>query len=428
MGTEVLTLGTAKGLSLRGHTVEVVTGHHEYDLSHKHAPWMTTDQYEDITVHRLHFGLSKWKANRYLAIHEPERISLIKTLVNHFKPDIVHFNHVIGFTSEIIPVIRGMNIPVLFTPTDFWTICPRFTMYNAYTKGICTNNGDPVNCLQCLKPMPRPLTELLYRISQSSLRKIHWKIDSINLLTDRTKTIMDHINQSDGMFLSTQFLKDVLVKHGANGALINVIPYGVTMGTLPDPLPIPKTFSNKEPLRLGYIGTLSDYKSPHTIVSAISYLGEKAQNVSVSLYGSFIKNDPYPNTLLKMIDKQAPVVQLKGTFPNEHIGDILQGFHALIIPSVWYESSPLVLISALNAGLPVIVSSLGGLTEILEGGKYGLAYPPGDSKALSRIILNILENPDTLKKLRKNLSGFNRTVADYVNDIEKHYHTLLKRG
>jgi glycosyltransferase involved in cell wall biosynthesis len=427
MGTEVLTLGLARGLMSKGHTVEVLAGHPEYDLSHKHAPWITTDQYEDITVHRLHFGLSKWKANRYLAIHEPKRISLIKTLVNRFKPDIVHFNHLIGFTSEIIPEIRGMNIPVLFTPTDFWTICPRFTMYNACTRGVCINKDDPVDCLQCLKPMPRPLTRLLYQVSQGSLRKMHWKIDSINLLTNRTKTTMYHINQSNRMFLSTQFLKDVLVKHGANEALINVIPYGVNLETLPDPLPVPKIFCNEEPLRLGYIGTLSDYKSPHTIVGAISYLNKKKDCVSVSLYGSFIKNDPYPKRLLKMIREQGSIARLKGTFPNERIGNILQSFHVLIIPSTWYESSPLVLISALNAGLPVIVSDLGGLTEALEGGKYGLIYPPGDSQALARIILNILENPDSLQKLRKNLSDFKRSVADYTNDVEKHYYASLKK-
>jgi glycosyltransferase involved in cell wall biosynthesis len=421
MGTEVLTLGLAKGLVLRGHTTEVLTGHPEYNISHKDAPWITTDQYEGITVNRLHFGLSKWKANRYFAMHEPARISLIKTLVHKLNPDIVHFNHLIGLTTEVIPMLRNMDIPVFFTPTDFWTICPRFTLYNAYTRSICADNDNPIDCLQCMKPMPRSLIKALYRIAQTDFRKLHWKMNLINQLACRTKIIMGHINQCNKMFVSTQFLKNILVKHGADGLLIEVLPYGANIGVLPEQLPIPTQFTEKEPLRLCFIGTLSNYKSPHTLVDALSYMGKMAKNVSISIYGDYIKNDSYRQVLSRRLKGTEGIVELKGTFPNESIGGILRSHHCLIVPSIWYESSPLVLISALNARLPIIVSDLGGLTEAIHEGNFGFSYASGNPEKLAEVVLNIMKNPRILLELRNNLSGYRRTTEDYVNEIEKRY-------
>jgi len=42
------------------------------------------------------------------------------------------------------------------------------------------------------------------------------------------------------------------------------------------------------------------------------------------------------------------------------MGEILGGLHLLIVPSIWYESTPLVLCSSLGAGIPALVSRLGG--------------------------------------------------------------------
>ena len=425
MGTEVLTLNLAKGLTLKGHTVEIITGHHEYDLSHKHPPWMTVDQFEDIIVHRLHFGLSEWKANRYLAMYEPARIALIEKLVHDFNPDIVHFHHLIGFTAEIIPVIRGMGIPVFFTATDFWTICPRFTMFNARSRTVCANKDDPVDCLQCLKSMPSVIAKSIYSIAGTPLGKIHWKIALINHLRKRTARIVNNINCCNRIFLSTQFLKNILVQHGADGSRIHVVPYGINIGKLPEPLAIPKKFTEEKPFHIGFIGTLSDYKAPHTILDALSFLGEAVKNISISIYGNYIKNDPYNRILAPKLKNVEGIVQHKGTFPNEAIGSILRSLHALVIPSVWYESSPLVLVSALNAGVPVIVSNLGGMTEAIQGGNYGFSYEAGNPQKLAEVVLNIMKNPDILHTLKINLSEYKRTTGDYVSDIEKHYLEIL---
>jgi len=427
-GTEVLTLEMARGLRTRGHSVQIVTGKAEKNASGKKNLWLTQDLYDGFTVHRLHYGAASYSDPITLHISASDRVRLVRELVSHLTPDIVHFNHIKVFSGMVIPEIKAMGIPVFFTPTDFWTVCPKATLFRTYDKEVCEGPGDAVNCVRCYQPMPTWASRLALKIGKTPLRKLSGRINSLNALGRRVDVMIDCVNAADRVLPATRFLADVLIRHGIDENRIKVVPYGVEVGYLPEKVSIPAYFTDASPLRLGFIGTLSEVKGPHIILDALSFLADNNRKVVLDIYGKVGQGNPYCRMLQEKAKEFGTAVQFRGMFPHEKIGEIMRRLHLVIVPSLWYESTPLVLCSALAAGIPVLVSRLGGMTEVVNEGINGFSFPAGDARALSTIISKILDNPKMLETIQRNSEGRKRSMSDYVGEIESEYFAVMTNG
>ena len=85
----------------------------------------------------------------------------------------------------------------------------------------------------------------------------------------------------------------------------------------------------------------------------------------------------------------------------------------LVVPSVWYENTPFVILESLAAGTPVIASDLGGLSELIEVGRNGFVFKAGDSADLREKLARFVEeaqigNVESVEGLR---SRYLRAVA-----------------
>src|SRR5262249_47945146 len=118
-GTEVLTLELARELMRKEHHVEILTGEICAGEPVTTPPWLTETVYDGITVHRLNYGESASLDPIGLHSSAPARIELAKRVVSRTAPEIVHVNHFLGLSSGIIPVIRELHTPVVYTATDF---------------------------------------------------------------------------------------------------------------------------------------------------------------------------------------------------------------------------------------------------------------------------------------------------------------------
>ena len=420
-GTEVLTLELARGLQHLDHSVQIFAGEAEDSVSDDSGPWLTQDTYAGFDVHRLHYGMQNRGDPIALHSEAPARVQLFRELATQLKPDIVHFNHILGFSAQVVSEAQKLGIPTFLTATDFWTVCPKITLFRAFDNRVCDGPGTGLSCIRCFSPVPTWLAQLAHIASRTPIRWVSSRLGSVNSLRHRVGKMMSHVNQSHRIFTSTRFLAEVLIRHGVNRQRVKVIPYGVELGALPEKLPVPPTFSEDSPLRLGFIGTFSPLKGLHVLLRALALMGEASQAVHLDCYGSVNASDPYFQEIHAISNSMAGVVTFKGTFPHGEIGRILRGVHLLVIPSVWYESAPLVLCSALSAGTPVLVSALGGLTEVVKEGDHGFSFPSGDTAALSSLILRLIENRELLTRLNERTTGQARTTLDYVKEIESEY-------
>jgi hypothetical protein len=94
-----------------------------------------------------------------------------------------------------------------------------------------------------------------------------------------------------------------------------------------------------------------------------------------------------------------PCVSLEGPYASGDAYRILAGIDVLVVPSLWDENAPLVLLTALASGTPVVASNAQGILEFLQPGKDGLVYPMGDNDALAACLARFGSEPDLLEEL-----------------------------
>jgi glycosyltransferase involved in cell wall biosynthesis len=98
----------------------------------------------------------------------------------------------------------------------------------------------------------------------------------------------------------------------------------------------------------------------------------------------------------------------------------------LVVPSLWYENSPNVILEAFAHGTPVIASNHGGLSELVQDGRNGLLFPPGDAASLGRQLQQLLDEPDLLPRLRLGIPPV-RSMAEELDALEELYRSVLSR-
>lgn len=87
-------------------------------------------------------------------------------------------------------------------------------------------------------------------------------------------------------------------------------------------------------------------------------------------------------------------MQFRGRYRPQDCVSIMGRFGWIIIPSIWWENSPVVIQEARAAGTPMIASDIGGMAEKTEG--WGIQFPVGDPAALAATILSVHDRPEIL--------------------------------
>ena len=77
-------------------------------------------------------------------------------------------------------------------------------------------------------------------------------------------------------------------------------------------------------------------------------------------------------------------ITFRGPYGHEELAEAISSIDVLVVPSVWYENTPFVVLEAFATGRPVIASDLGGLSELVKDGVNGRTFRAGDPGALMR--------------------------------------------
>jgi glycosyltransferase involved in cell wall biosynthesis len=114
------------------------------------------------------------------------------------------------------------------------------------------------------------------------------------------------------------------------------------------------------------------------------------------------------------------------TFHGWHTGDsaldLLRGCRALIVPSVWHEPGATVAVEAMAAGRAIIMSRVGGMTEVILGERSGLLVQPNDVAGLAQAIECLALDWDKAAKM----GAAGRALVEEKYSMAKHMETLTK--
>ena len=425
-GTEVLTYSVARELIQRGHAVRVLTGH---PGSTSLTDDVRFDEYEfdGIHVYRFHHAYTPMGGQvSMIEVGYNNRLGAdyFERVLDSFEPDLVHFFHLNRLGTGLIERAAQASIPRFMTITDFWTICPTGQLLLPEGNLCAGPSAFSGNCLKhfihstqqgLLKKtagwLPTPGADLLVCMTKKGALPIYPKQVEVAAISDRLPINISRLNQLNTIVVPSEFMKEFLVRHGVKPGLIARADFGIDI-TSPC-IDAPPKKINRGALRVGYIGTLAPYKGCHVLVDAFkALLGTTAK---LKIYG---RSEDFPDYISKLqsLASDHPSIEFCGTFPNSNIGKVLADIDVLVVPSVWYENTPLVLHSAQAARCPVIASNLPGLTEMIEHGKNGLLFEPGNSSDLAQQLSRLISEENLLQRLSAQTRTPKSTQC-YVDDL-----------
>jgi len=402
-GTETYTLALAKSLQAMGHEPVVVSC---IPLGEKKADGLFTHyEYQDIPVYCIDKNYIPRSSLRE-TYYQPQMRQIHKDLLQDLRPDIVHVTHLHNHTAALLDAVQDLDIPAVATFTDFFGFCINLKL-EAANGSLCSGpNPQRTNCFACcakirVRQINSTLSEQtlnriapLIQLGSTLFNWVHWlpvlrrsELSAhLSDIKERPGVLANHYGLYRAVIAPTRFLQSAYERNGLTVAPIHQINFGVDLDRKPKQTP-----PSSVPIRFGFIGQIAQHKGTALLVEAFCRLPPGKSELHI--YGAENQFPAYTHAM-KECCTNFPVF-FRGTFPTGQMRQVLDEIDFLVIPSTWYENSPLVLLDALASHTPVLVSDVEGLTEFLEPGKNGYAFARGSVDDLERIMRQILATPES---------------------------------
>ncbi len=429
-GVEAYTFDLAKGLTARGHEVSVfcresAPGSNDYQLIREAG--------SAFPIYRVVNDYKKIESFARLYA-DPVIDRIFEEVLAETRPELVHFNHFIALSANLPKITASRNIPAMITLHDYWPICHRVNLINAYANP-CPGPLQGGNCFDCVflagerghglrnraffylkRLLPYPVrAKLRQKIRRPGFGTLLFKASHSDF-TGRQRSFVDAIRSGNYLSVPSEFVRQVFLQNGFEALKIHVLPLGIEKLS-----PVSHHGKNKR-IRFAYIGTVLTVKGLDLLISAFSRLPD--ENIELAIYG---REDVEPHYTRHIHDIARKDLRIKfmGAFPAAKKQEIYDQIDIVVIPSITHETFSFVAREALSAGVPVIASAMGALKEIINSEKNGYLFPAKNVAALSKIIHEIAREPQVLTKLICPGNIEIITVDEHVSRIEDIYYEII---
>ena len=197
------------------------------------------------------------------------------------------------------------------------------------------------------------------------------------------------------------------------------LPFGLD----PTHLSVAQAGTSSARLRIGYLGQFAPHKGVHLLLAAFQKLVGPSQSCELILHGHISDASPYERRLLQTA-KRDPNIAFAGPYPNQQVGQVLRSLDVIVVPSMWYENRPTVIVEAHATQTPVVATRLGGMAELIAHDENGLLFEAGSVQDLAKQLQRLLDEPALLSQLRCGIQPV-PTVEEETATLMRIYRSLL---
>ena len=402
-GTETYTLDLARNLQRLGHSPVVVSA--TFPGEPAQAEPIERYSFEGIPV--VSIDKNCWPNLRIKdTYYQPEMGPVLDGILEELGPDIAHVTHLINHTAALLEATARRGVPTIATFTDFFGFCYNNKL-EAHTGRLCAGpSRTAVNCVAChLKVgstarrgiraaiMARPLgaglaAQGLYTLQQLPGARAGRIAGMVQDIVHRPQILAALYPNYRAAIVPTAFIQHAYERNGF-GRPMTRIAFGVDIDRSP-------RAARPGKLTLGFIGQIMRHKGTDILIEA-ARSALRGIDHEILIYGSETQDPDYARGLRHAA--QGLPVRFCGTFERECMREVLDGIDFLVIPSRWYENSPLVLLNALASHTPVIVSDVEGMTEFVRDDVNGFVFERASAAALARVLRRIAREPGSAARL-----------------------------
>jgi glycosyltransferase involved in cell wall biosynthesis len=313
-------------------------------------------------------GMSRCGAARR-TLWNKEIYSQVRQLVRQEKPDLLHCTNNFPLLSPALYyAARREGVAVVQSLRNYRLLCPNAQLLR-----------DGQVCEDCLgKAVPWPgIVHGCYRNSKAATAVVAALVSGHRLLGT-----WDHV--VDLYFTLTEFARKKFIQGGMAPERIVVKPNFID----PDPGPGEG--------RGGYavfVGRLSTEKGIESLLAAWRRLSCRT---SLKIVG----DGPLADQVRAAAASDARIEWL-GRRTEDEVLALVGDAAFLVMPSIWYETFGRTIIEAFSRGTPVVASRLGALAELVDEGRTGLLFRPGDAADLASVVERMLSDPVQLARQRR---------------------------
>lgn len=397
-GTEIYTNNLARGIQGRGHDVAVFT------TEAYHGESQATLREKDLDGLRVfeavHNNVFPSFEGSYL---DAEKESQFQQVLDEFAPDVVHFQHLHQHSIRNIRIAKDRGLRVAYTLHEFSLLCVHHGWLTKPGYELCAG-PKAIECAACAKTcMPTPSAGdsdenwiEAWRAREAAVREA---LDLVDIFVSPSRFLRQR-------FIDAGWIDESRIVFSDNG-----MPAHTTQ---------PHTRSRADRLRIGFLGTIAEWKGVHVLVDAMNRLAD--DEASLDVFGVLEYFPAYVEALRALATH--PAIAFHGRYDNGSVSEILASIDVLVVPSLWYENSPITIHEAFMAGVPVVASNAGGMAEFVDHEMNGLHFAIGNADSLRAALRRLIDEPELLPRLREGMPKF-KTIEEDCETWDRRYHELI---
>ena len=317
------------------------------------------------------------------------------------RPDIVHFQHTFLIGHDVVRVTRNTlpDAGIVYTLHEFMAMCHHMgQMVRTKRKmhQLC-REASPRRCHDCFPEIPAQLFFMRERFVRSQLGLV------------------------DRFIAPSRHLLGQYVHWGIPVEKMVFEDYGrVPVVAVDD-----SADGERPRNRFGFFGQFTPFKGADVLLKAMAILGDDFDG-HLWMHGANLDRQPeeFQKRFEPLLKETRKNVTLGGSYHPGQIGKLMSRVDWVLVPSIWWENSPLVIQEAFLHGKPVICSDIGGMAEKVENGVSGLHFRRGDAEDLAQVIEQASTSPELWWRLRSGIPAV-YGMDEHIDRLQTIYGEVL---
>jgi glycosyltransferase involved in cell wall biosynthesis len=326
-------------------------------------------------------------------------------------PDFVHFHaYTAGVSLRLVRAAKSRRIPVVFTYHTPTVSCQRGTLM-LWGKTVCDGKLEIARCAGCTLEglgMNRSLAagvghlpgELGQSIGKLGLQGGIWTaLRMSDLIRMRHAALREMTAEVNHLVTVCDWAKEVLLLNGVAAAKVTVSRPGINWMSAEPNLLARSSTDTTDQTRFAFLGRLDPTKGVHVLIEALRAAPKLKARLDIYGIVHDSSNVAYREKMLTLAGRDARVT-LHEPVASQEVVPLLRTYDVLAIPSPGLESSPLVVLEAFAAGIPVIGWNIGGVRELIQDGINGLLIEPASAEGWTQALQRFAQDAGLRTRLR----------------------------
>jgi len=359
-----------------------------------------TEQADDARVHHIAVPAGLTQAMLY-GEGEPASAKVFARVLDDAEPDIVHF-HAYSPAASVrwLEAARSRGIPCVYTYHTPTLTCGRGTLMRWGTEP-CDGTMTPLRCSACTLHglgLSQPLSWALAGASpvlQTLSARVPFR--SWPLMNKRTTAVRRWLDGMSRVVALCEWGKAVMARNHVPPERLRLVRHGLAGGGRQGDWETERR-EDGETLEVAFFGRLDRTKGLDVLVEALRLM----PGLEIELHCHLIMDEGVKASMNPLLNqmKADPRVKLHPPVTSDEVVRTMSAYDAVVAPSIWLETGPLVVLEAFEAGVPVLGSRLGGIAEWVTHERDGLLIAPGDAAAWARELKRLVDEPALRTRLR----------------------------